>query len=139
MATVIKLNGKDYTLEYGYGVTVRTNLVEKVIALTDMFTDETKVNDPKSISYMISSLGELVLVGLQKKHRDEFGFNYETDEGKAEKLDLVYDMLDDYFDDGGEFVELFETVQNELLNNGFLAKMLQGDSTKPVTKTKSKK
>ena len=74
---------------------------------------------------MISVMAELFLAGLQKYHFEEFG--YFTDSEKVEKMDAVYDLLDQYEAESTEdnpqdgFI-LWQELQDELEKNGFLSK-----------------
>ena len=76
---------------------------------------------------MISLLPELLLAGLQKNHKDEFG--YESDSEKKAVLDKVCDLLDDYEDEGTEEnpksgFDLYQLLDKELEKNGFLSGLL---------------
>ena len=79
------------------------------------------INNPKD---MIAMLPELILAGLQRKHKDEFG--YETEEEKKVAYEKVCDLLDDYEDESTEenpkngYI-LFEKASKELEQNGFLS------------------
>lgn len=112
---------KEYNIKFGYKATVRTGLVNKVIAMED-----DKITDEDRISKGLLILPEMLLVGLQHEHEDEFGFNYDSEEEKEKKIDSIMDMLDVYFDnENSDFYELFNSLQEEMLNNGFLAAMFR--------------
>ena len=114
----IKLSGKPYQIKYAYTPVVKSGLLKK---LAQMGNSEDGLD---SIDNIMNILPELILVGLQKDYKKEFGYVYDTNAGKAEKLAKVYDALDDYFDDDdADFMALFESLQNELLENSFLSKM----------------
>ena len=111
-------NGKTYKVKFGYGVLTQSDILTQV-------SSKGAINNPKD---MIKMLPELILVGLQKKHKDEFG--YETEEEKRIAYDKVCDLLDDYEDDSTEenpqngFI-LFEKASKELEKNGFLSGMVK--------------
>lgn len=111
-------NGKTYKVKFGYGVLTQSDILTQVSSMG-------AINNPKD---MIKMLPELILVGLQKKHKDEFG--YETEEEKRIAYDKVCDLLDDYEDDSTEenpqngFI-LFEKASKELEKNGFLSGMVK--------------
>ena len=70
---------------------------------------------------------EFLLVGLQKYHSDEFG--YKDDKEKAQRLEEMLDLFDDYEDESTEEHEqsaatLFTDLQEELQKNGFLSAMM---------------
>lgn len=111
-------NGKTYKVKFGYGVLTQSDILTQVSSMG-------AINNPKD---MIKMLPELILVGLQKKHKDEFG--YETEEEKKIAYDKVCDLLDDYEDESTEEnphngFTLFEKASQELENNGFLSGMVK--------------
>ena len=112
------VNDKTYKVKFGYGVLTQSDILTQVSSMG-------AINNPKD---MIKMLPELILVGLQKKHKDEFG--YETEEEKRIAYDKVCDLLDDYEDDSTEenpqngFI-LFEKASKELEKNGFLSGMVK--------------
>lgn len=111
-------NGKTYKVKFGYGVLTQSDILTQVSSMG-------AINNPKD---MIKMLPELILVGLQKKHKDEFG--YETEEEKKIAYDKVCDLLDDYEDDSTEEnphngFTLFEKASQELEKNGFLSGMVK--------------
>lgn len=111
-------NGKTYKVKFGYGVLTQSDILTQVSSMG-------AINNPKD---MIKMLPELILVGLQKKHKDEFG--YETEEEKKIAYDKVCDLLDDYEDESTEEnphngFTLFEKANQELEKNGFLSEMVK--------------
>ena len=49
-------------------------------------------------------------------------------------MNKVYDLLDDYFDsDCGDMQTLFATLQKEMLDNGFLSKVVNRKTKKSKT------
>lgn len=111
-------NGKTYKVKFGYGVLTQSDILTQVSSMG-------AINNPKD---MIKMLPELILVGLQKKHKDKFG--YETEEEKKIAYDKVCDLLDDYEDESTEEnphngFTLFEKASQELEKNGFLSGMVK--------------
>lgn len=111
-------NGKTYKVKFGYGVLTQSDILTQASSMG-------AINNPKD---MIKMLPELILVGLQKKHKDEFG--YETEEEKKIAYDKVCDLLDDYEDESTEEnphngFTLFEKASQELEKNGFLSGMVK--------------
>lgn len=108
------VNDKTYKVKFGYGVLSQSDILTKVATMGN-------INNPKD---MIAMLPELILAGLQRKHKDEFG--YETEEEKKAAYEKVCDLLDDYEDESTEenpkngYI-LFEKASKELENNGFLS------------------
>lgn len=124
---VFKVNDDEYKIKYSYRVLCETDLIDRVID-TMATTDESK-DGATQFKDLLKLTAELLLAGLQKFHRDEFG--YDTDSEKKEKLFIVYDMIDDYEDEHREEPEdsrkdsatLFIDLQGELENNGFLSRI----------------
>lgn len=108
------VNDKTYKVKFGYGVLSQSDILTKVATMGN-------INNPKD---MIAMLPELILAGLQRKHKDEFG--YETEEEKKVAYEKVCDLLDDYEDESTEenpkngYI-LFEKASKELEQNGFLS------------------
>ena len=116
-------NGKTYKVKFGYGVLTQSDILTQVSSMG-------AINNPKD---MIKMLPELILVGLQKKHKDEFG--YETEEEKKIAYDKVCDLLDDYEDESTEEnphngFTLFEKASQEIEKNGFLSGMVKATEEK---------
>lgn len=124
---VFKVNDNEYKIKYSYRVLCETDLIDRVID-TMATTDESK-DGATQFKDLLKLTAELLLAGLQKFHRDEFG--YDTDSEKKEKLFIVYDMIDDYEDEHRDEPEesrkdsatLFIDLQGELENNGFLSRI----------------
>lgn len=126
-----KVNDKEYKVKFGYLVLSQSDILTKISGLGG-------INDPKSI---IALLPELILAGLQKKHKEEFG--YETEEEKKIAYEKVCDLLDDYEDEESEDSQhdcfaLFSKAKEELENNGFLSGMMkaaeEAEKNQKVTK-----
>ena len=124
-------NGKTYKVKFGYGVLTQSDILAQVSSMG-------AINNPKD---MIQMLPELILAGLQRKHKDEFG--YETEEEKKAAYEKVCDLLDDYEDESTEEnpqngFTLFEKASKELEKNGFLSGMLkameEAEKNQKVTK-----
>ena len=112
------VNDKTYKVKFGYGVLTQSDILTQVSSMG-------AINNPKD---MIKMLPELILAGLQREHKDEFG--YETEEEKKAAYEKVCDLLDDYEDESTEenpqngFI-LFEKASQELEKNGFLSGMVK--------------
>lgn len=112
-----KVENKEYKVKYGYGVLCNTDLIDRV---TSIGTED------NSFKGAMNTVVELILAGLQKCHKDEFG--YDTDSEKEIALGKVYDLLDEYEEESTEEnpqngYTLFEKCNEELMKNGFLSQM----------------
>lgn len=125
------VNDKTYKVKFGYGVLTQSDILTQVSSMGS-------IANPKD---MIKMLPELILAGLQRKHKDEFG--YETEEEKKVAYEKVCDLLDDYEDESTEEhphdgFTLFQKVNDELEKNGFLSgilkKMEEAEKNQKVTK-----
>lgn len=121
--TILKLGKKNLKIKFAYESVARSGILKK---FAEFVASRESGNNLDVLDSLMEFLPEVILVGAQKYHRDEFGYNYKTGEGKEEALSKVYTLLDDYFDgDNVDFDKLFGSLQGELLENGFLAKMFQ--------------
>ena len=135
----IKFGETELSIKYGYEVTAKSGILKKLIAVDEMGPGEKKddkeVDMAGALDAIMSILPELVLAGVQKFHKEEYGYNYLTGEGKEEQLDKIYALLDDYFDtEDADFQELYGDLQKELLDNGFLASMFREEKAKAKSK-----
>lgn len=120
---LFRVGGNTYRVKFGYGALCRTDIIDKLLRSSQFNND-----DPgKSIKNIISLLPEMLLEGLQSKHKDQFG--YDTQEEREEKLELVCEMLDDYEEEHEDDetplngYTLFADLQKELERNGFLSQI----------------
>ncbi len=133
--TKIKIGKKEYDIFFAMQPTVQSGIVGKLAKLegkedwgVDNFGD------------FLALVTELFLVGLQKNHKEEFGYNYLTGEGKDEALSKAYDLMDEFSEDDSDygFTDLFADLEKELLENGFFKKLFQKEQEKEEKKSKSK-
>ena len=132
----IKLNGKEYTVKFGYAPVVKNKIIPRLVGM------EQQGEGLEVIDNMLEFLPEFLLVGLQKFHADEFGFDFDDKEAKEKQLVKVYDLLDDYLDpeneEGGDLQSLYNDLSAEMEKNSFLSKMLakevQTAKKKPIKK-----
>lgn len=132
--TTIKIGKKEFNIKYGYEATVKNGIIKKLVALGE------ENGNMESIEKILLLLPELLLAGLQKYHEDEYGFDYENADQKEKQMAKVYALLDEYFDgEDGDVEKLFGDLQNELLENGFLSKILRKESEKKTGKGEQEK
>lgn len=132
----IKLNEKEYTVKFGYAPVVKNKIIPRLVGM------EQQGEGLEVIDNMLEFLPEFLLVGLQKFHADEFGFDFDNKEAKEKQLVKVYDLLDDYLDpeneEGGDLQSLYNDLSAEMEKNSFLSKMLakegQTAKKKPIKK-----
>lgn len=127
--TTIKIGEKEFNIKYGYEATVKNGIIKKLVSLGE------ENGNMESIEKILLLLPELLLAGLQKYHADEYGFDYKNSDQKEKQMAKVYALLDEYFDgEDGDVEKLFGDLQNELLENGFLSKILRKEREKKTGK-----
>ena len=132
----IKFGDKEYQIQFGYIVTAKSGIIGKIANIEKMMNGEMT---PEEIDKFLMFIPEIVLVGLQKFHRDEFGYDYNTDEGKDVALDKVGSLVDDYFDrEDADFNKLLDDLTEELMNNSFLSKLFREEQENQAKKTQKK-
>lgn len=117
----IKLGDKELKIKFSYEATVRSGIITKLVELGDL---ESGGKSSEHVQHLLELLPEMLLVGAQKYHREEFGYDYDTGNGKEAAKSNMYSLLDDFLDEeGSDFMGLFASLQKEMLSNGFLAQL----------------
>ena len=110
-----------YSIKFGIEATTKSGILKKVKEVQDKLGDDALDN----IELLLDITPELLLVGLQRKHSKEFGYDYNTGEGKEDALRKVYDVFDEYMDqDDSSILDLFNSLGEELVANGFFKKQV---------------
>jgi len=120
---IFKIHGKEYKVRFTYRTVCEGDILDKISDATDF----EGLGIRGMIERISKATAELLLVGLQKYHSKEFG--YSTDEEKAQRIEEMLDLFDDYEDESTEEHEqsaatLFTDLQGELQKNGFLSVMM---------------
>lgn len=132
--TTIKFGDRDLKIKYGYKATVQSGIIKKLMSMGDIG------KDVEAVDKLLSFLPEMLLVGLQKYHADEFGYDPENKVQESEQMEKIYGLLDEYFDsEDGDMQVLFTNLQKELLDNGFLSKMAKQGSKAKQAKVQTEK
>jgi regulator of sigma D len=130
--TAIKINGKEYKVYYSYGATVKNDLIRKLAELGNNGDDQLS-----AVEKILKIVPEMFLIGLQKFHADEYGFDADNAAEKKQALNKVYALLDEYFEQEDADVQaLFGSLQTELMENGFLSKLFKEEQKKVKAKNK---
>ena len=137
----LKIKENEYEIKFGYKPTLKANLVSRMASAGNNINQgEGQDANLSKVEDMLLLIPEIILVGLQKSHKEEFGYDYETGEGKEAALDKVFGMMDDYFDEeGADILKLYNELQNEMLNEGFLKSMFQREMAEQKKKKSNKK
>jgi len=120
---IFKIHGKEYKVRFTYRMICKDDLLDKISGM-----DLENMDARGIVDKLTTTTAELLLAGLQKYHKDEFG--YDNDEEKAQRVDQMLDLFDDYEDESTEEHEqsaasLYRDLQSELEKNGFLSTMLK--------------
>lgn len=122
----LKIKDKEYNIEYGFEATIRTKIISKVAKLqSDDNAGKKKISLADFLGKMedvLAILPEMLLVGLQKNHK-EYKFDYDNEETKKAKIEEMYALIEDYTAEEHDVYDLFGELQEEMLKNGFLKKM----------------
>ena len=133
----LKLGKAQLSIRFGYEATVRSKILKKLAALT---VEKEGEDNFDRMGLMMELVPEMILVGAQKFHSKDYGYDYKTEVGKEEALSKIYELLDDYFEEeDADFSTLLESLQNELMENGFLAKMFKKEVENQEKKEKAEK
>jgi len=139
----LKMKDKEYEIKFGYKPTLKANLISRMIQAGSNVSQQGEGSETLlQVEEMLLLIPEIILVGLQKNHKDEFGYDYDTGEGKTTALDKVFDMMDDYFEEeSADILQLYNDLQNEMLSEGFLKSMFQREMAeqKKANKKNTKK
>lgn len=131
----IKIGEKEYKIQFGYIATAKSGIIRELVNIERMIGDGESAIE--NLDKILMFIPEIMLVGLQKFHREEFGYNYDTKEGKDEAFEKVSQLVDDYFDgEDADFKGLFNSLEDELLHNGFLSSMFHEEQESQNKKQK---
>jgi hypothetical protein len=96
-----------------------------------------KDGNMEMIEDMLLFIPEVLLIGLQKEHKEEYGYNLDTREGYEEKKGKVFALVAELLDnDEVDAIDLFNELQEEMTKNGFLRKMFEKEVEKATEQAK---
>ena len=122
--TILKIGDKEYNIQFGYKATADSGIIKDLMKLDD------SKNDMEAVDAIIGILPKMLLVGLQKNHKDEFSCDLKNITG-SEAEEKTCNLLDDYFEsDDSDTNGIFQILQGELVENGFLSKLLNQQKKK---------
>ena len=123
----LKFGNKELNIKYGYEATLKTRLLSRMAKM-----EKEKSEGMESTEDLLLFLPDFLLVGLQKYHSDEYGFNYETGAGKEEQINKMFPLIEEYIDcnEESDAIVLYNQLTEEMLKNGFLKKQFQEELNK---------
>lgn len=133
----VKLGNSEYSIKFGFKPTLKSHLIKDVSE--SVSEQDGSLESVEKL--LLETLPKMLLVGLQVNHKDEFGYDYDTNEKYDEQFNKVLNLLSEKIDDGEiDCIELFNELENELESNSFLVKMMETEKKNrtPAKKTPSK-
>ena len=133
----VKLGNSEYSIKFGFKPTLKSHLIKDVSE--SVSEQDGSLESVEKL--LLETLPKMLLVGLQVNHKDEFGYDYDTNEKYDEQFNKVLNLLSEKIDDGEiDCIELFNELENELESNSFLAQMMETEKKNqtPAKKTPSK-
>lgn len=118
----LKIGEKELKIKFGYKPTLKERVISKIVKISNVNSDSGV--DLEKVEDLLLYLPEILLVGLQVCH-EEYRYNYDTKQGKEEQLDRAFDLVDEYATNGGDLMQLFSDLQEEMQTDSFLASLFQ--------------
>ena len=123
---ILKVNEKEYKIKFAYKPVLKKRILSRLAEVTKKMNTEGDETSLAGIEDLLLFIPELILVGLQRNHKDEFWYDYNTNEGFNEQLEKVDSIIDEYCDsEDSDMMELFSELQKELLEDGFLSSLFR--------------
>lgn len=120
----LKIGENEYSIKFGYKPTLKERLVSRIVRVART-NSEDEIENMERIEDLLLFLPEILLVGLQVHHKD-FGYDYDTKEGKEEQLEKAFDLVDEYASsEGADLMKLFNDLQDAMKEDSFLASLFQ--------------
>ena len=127
----LNIGDKELKIKFGYKPTLKERIVSRMVKLTknSESNDDGAINAER-MEDLFLFLPEILLVGMQVYHED-FRYNYDTKEGKEEKLNKVFDLIDEYsVGEDADLMKLFNELQDEMKTDSFLASLFREEERK---------
>lgn len=120
----LKIGENELNIKFGYKPTLKERIISRIVK-TSRVGGENEIESMERVEDLLLFLPEILLVGLQVNH-EEYRYNYDTKEGKEEKLEKVFDLIDEYASkEGADLMKLFNDLQEEMKNDSFLASLFR--------------
>lgn len=120
----LNIGDKELNIKFGYKPTLKERIISKVVKMSNT-TGEDGETDMEKIEDLLLFLPELLLVGMQVHHED-YRYNYDTKEGKEEKLEKTFALVEEYMESkNADVMDFFNKMQEALTEDSFLASLFQ--------------
>lgn len=126
----LTINEKEYKVKFGYKPVLKEKIISRFNDIRKVAEGVSSDNQYEVIENMLLFLPELLLVGLQVYHYDEFGYDYDDKNDKESKVEKVMELLDEYakYQDS-DLVNLITELEKELTSNSFLSSVLRNEES----------
>lgn len=125
----LKIGENEYGIKFAYKPTLKERIISKFIKYANV-TGADGETDLEKIEDLLLFLPEALLVGLQVHHKD-FRYDYDTGEGKKERLDRAFALVEQYMnEEDADVVALFNQLQEALLEDSFLKSLFGKEQKK---------
>ena len=125
----LKIGENEYSIKFAYKPTLKERIISKFVRYSGEINKDSGI-DLEKLEDMLLFLPEALLVGLQVHHED-FRYDCETGEGKKEKLDKAFELVEQYMDSyEADVVWFFNQLQEALLQDSFLRSLFQKEQKK---------
>lgn len=123
----LKIGEKELNVKFGYEATLKTRLLSRMAK-----REASGTQNVENVEELLLFLPDFLLIGLQKFHSAEYGFDYEKGKGKEEQIAKMFSLIEDYIDsnEGEDAITLYHALTEEMLENGFLKSMYQKELSK---------
>lgn len=125
----LRIGENEYSIKFAYKPTLKERIISKFVKYAKV-TDANGELDLEKVEDLLLFLPEAVLVGLQVHHED-FRYDCETGEGRKEKLDKAFALVEEYMDgEDADVMAFFNQLQEALLEDSFLRSLFQKEQKK---------
>ena len=115
----VNICNEEYTIKFSTRLYAEGNILDEVSALSK--SDDDGIANLKPF---LNCVTELLLAGLQKdKEHTQYHYDLDDESDKKQKRILVFELLDDFIDEGGDVFDLFSQLSAELQERGFLGNL----------------
>lgn len=129
------IGDKEYQLKFGYKATLKSRILSKMAKAEEQEQD----GGLETLEDFLMFIPDVLLVALQKFHKEEFGFDVETGDGKEEMLDKAIELVEQYIDDGNSVADLYNLLSEELKDDSFLSSLFDKEKAAERKKEIAKK
>lgn len=125
----LKIGEKEYRIKFTYKPTLKERIISKFVKFASV-TGADGETDFEKVEDLLLFLPEALLVGLQLHHED-FRYDCDTGEGREEKLEKAFALVEEYMDgEDADAMTFFNQLQEALLQDSFLRSLFQKEQKK---------